>query len=193
MRAIDLIGRVFGRLTVIERAENRGKEPCWVVVCNCGSTRSVLGSSLRSGQTRSCGCLAREVTASRSKTHGMAKSPEWKIWASIKFRCSNPSFTGWRDYGGRGISVCERWRTSFEAFMLDMGPRPSPNHQIDRIDNDGDYSPHNCRWSTRDQNMRNRRVTTRVDGMTLMEISKATGINYNTLKTRHRRGTPLYK
>ncbi len=187
MQARDMTGQVFSRLTVVSRASNVGKEPYWVCICACGETKAVSGSCLRAGSVRSCGCLAREVTSVRSTKHGMVGSPEWFTWASMRARCSNPNTRNFSDYGGRGITVCERWNT-FEAFFADMGPRPSSSHQIDRIDNDSGYFPENCRWVTRSENMRNRRITKRYAGLTLREWSEKTGVNYNTLKTQARRG-----
>lgn len=188
MKAADLSGRTFERLTVISRAENKGKEPRWLCRCVCGNTKVIYGLSLKAGMTRSCGCLAADVTSARSKTHGMFGSPEWNAWASMRARCNNPNTRAFADYGGRGITVCEKWEASFEAFFADIGPRPSPQHQIDRIDNNAGYSPENCRWVTRSENMRNRRITKRYAGFTLREWSEKTGANYNTLKTQARRG-----
>lgn len=188
IKAIDLTGRAFGRLMVLERSENGGKEPRWLCACICGRKKVVFGSSLKSGQTRSCGCIAREVTRARSITHGMFGSPEWRAWASMRSRCLVPTNRNYANYGGRGITVCVRWRDSFEAFYRDMGPRPSPHHQIDRINNNAGYEPNNCRWATRAENQRNRRTTVRYGGLTLREISERTGENYYTLKTRAFRG-----
>lgn len=188
MHAIDLIGRTYGRLTVLSRDENAGKEPRWRCVCECGSVKVIYGTSLRSGQTKSCGCLAKIITSKRSLKHGMFGSPEWRAWNSMKSRCHQPSNKNFINYGARGITVCDRWRESFENFFADMGARPSSEHQIDRVNNDGPYEPDNCRWATRKQNMRNRRNTVRYGGLTLREIAEQTGENYHTLKTRAFRG-----
>ena len=187
-RAIDMTGLRFGRLVVLRRGENKGVEPCWICRCDCGSTTAPRGASLRHGYTQSCGCIAREITSERSIRHGLTGTPEWRSWAAMRGRCLSPSHRNYAGYGGRGITVCDRWRESFENFFADMGPRPSPAHQIDRIDNNSGYSQENCRWATRAENMSNRRVTVRYGGLTLKEISAATGENYYTLKTRAFRG-----
>jgi hypothetical protein len=191
MTAKSLIGNRYGRLLVLDRTANLGKEPRWLCRCECGTEKLVLGLSLKSGSTRSCGCLAVERTIERSTTHGRTGTTEWKAWAAMIARCSNENIKSYKDYGGRGISVCDRWK-SFEAFFSDMGERPSSNHQLDRIDNNGNYEPSNCRWSTRKQNMQNRRVTRRYGGLTIRQIAEQTGQNYNTLKTWARRGQMPY-
>lgn len=187
-KVIDLTGNHYGRLTVIERGPNAGKETRWVCECECGTRTLVYGLSLKSGATRSCGCLVVESNRARSVTHGMFGTPEWQTWSSMKARCQTPSNRSFKNYGGRGITVCERWQESFDNFIADMGCRPSPDHQLDRIDNDGPYSPDNCRWATAKINMRNRRNTARYGGLTLRELAEKTGENYNTLKTRAFRG-----
>lgn len=186
--AKNLVGSIYGKLTVIARAENKGKEPCWACVCTCGRHAVIRGMSLKNGATQSCGCIARKKTKERSVTHGMYGTPEWHAWAAMRARCAKNSCKSFKDYGARGITVCERWDVSFESFYEDMGPRPSTDHQLDRIDNNSGYSPDNCRWATRCENMRNRRVTVRYGGLTLREIADKTGENYNTLKTRAFRG-----
>lgn len=186
---VDLTGKIYARLTVVSRAENAGKEARWNCICECGGSATVYGISLKSGDTKSCGCLAREVTSKRTKTHGMFGTPEWNAWASMKARCSQPSHANYSGYGARGIGVCKEWAESFDAFYKSMGPKPSPDHQLDRIDNDGNYEPENCRWATRLVNMQNRRVTKRYAGLTLRQWADKTGISYDTLKTRARRGT----
>ena len=186
--AKDLTGATFGRLTVVERGPNWAHQLRWYCRCSCGSVRLVFGASLKSGDTNSCGCLAKDKTRERSITHGMFGSPEWSVWASMKARCHTPTNRNYANYGARGITVCARWFNSFDAFFLDMGPRPSPAHQIDRIDNDAGYSPENCRWATRAENQRNRRTTVRYGGLTLRELAEQTGENYYTLKTRAFRG-----
>jgi hypothetical protein len=177
MRAIDLTGQRFGRLVALERdGFNKQNNVRWLCICDCANFVTVLCRSLRSGNTTSCGCLARERSRERalrnglgtgpwnnprSKTHGESNrglnTPEYRSWASMLSRCRNPrDHSHWSTYGGRGITVCERWN-DYRAFLADMGRRPSLKHSIDRIDNNGNYEPSNCRWATPSQQQLNTR------------------------------------
>lgn len=174
-KAVAIAGARFGRLTVVGRT-GRSCE----CRCDCGAVHTAQARHLLSGATRSCGCLGAE------NRHGMRGTPEHNTWLRMNERCKNPRHVHYARYGGRGISVCERWK-SFATFLADMGPRPSGT-ELDRIDNDGNYEPGNCRWATRKVNGQNRSNTTRltVDGetATLAEWSARTGLDYTLLKSR---------
>lgn len=164
-RAIgDLKGKKFGRLTVIERVENDKTQSKWKCVCECGIVRFVLGTCLRTGHTKSCGCLAAERSAESKLIHGQAsrknETAEYRIWIGMTKRCRNERNAAWKNYGGRGIKVCERWLI-FENFFEDMGRRPSDGHSLDRINVDGNYEPSNCRWATSTEQARNTRLNIR--------------------------------
>ncbi len=164
---IDITGQTFGMLVVESRHPDatRGKQARWVCLCECGNRSVVVGSKLRNGHTRSCGCLKAKLAGDRLRTHGRSKSPEHETWARMQSRCNSPSASAYHRYGGRGISVCERWK-SFPNFLADMGPKPSPRHSIERIDSNGNYEPSNCRWATPYEQAQNtaRNVYVRVDG-----------------------------
>ena len=152
-----LIGKKFGRLTVISQLPAKSDYKIrWHCICDCGGKKDTIGKSLLNGDTQSCGCLHKETMSKVKTTHGMRHTSEYNIWSSMFLRCENRKNAGFKNYGGRGITVCERWRT-FENFFADMGPRPSKKHSIDRIDNDRGYSPENCRWTTQDVQARNSR------------------------------------
>lgn len=164
----DLMGLRFGRLIVLSRAQSNYRcDAMWKCLCGCGKSIIVRAWCLRSGNTRSCGCLQREVTALnglKNKKHGHNRrlggsrpTPEYRCWRHMINRCENPNVESYKYYGARGIRVHEKWRRDFAAFLRDVGPRPSGKHSIDRIDNDGHYEPGNCRWATAEQQVRNRR------------------------------------
>lgn len=157
---VPMLGRRFGRPTVTAIAK-RGEHTTWICECICGKTIAVRADSLRDGRSKSCGCAPRNQ-------HDGRGTPEYVTWRGMLQRCQNPNATGYARYGGRGISVCERWQISFVDFLSDMGPRPSLSHSLDRIDPNGNYEPTNCRWATRTEQANNRRDNRplTIDGVT---------------------------
>jgi hypothetical protein len=156
---IDLTGFVFNRYTVIERDfSKKSRYARWICKCKCGNIRSIPTHSLKSGDAISCGCFRNEKLVER-KTHGQSSlngTPEYRTYFGMKARCYNENTENYPRYGGRGITVCNRWLESFENFFEDMGKKPSLNHSLDRINNDGNYEPGNCRWATKKEQSQNR-------------------------------------
>lgn len=184
----DMIGKVFGRLTII-KFYGKDSHRCrvWICRCVCGNETKVTTQHLRSGHTKSCGCYNAEQAAIRSTKHGLRSThrSEYETWKSMRSRCNNLNDKDYKYYGGKGVKVCDRW-LSFANFMSDMGARPSPKHQIDRFpNNDGNYELSNCRWATLEQQSRNRsdnRILEH-DGrrMILSDWSRLFNINPSTL------------
>lgn len=170
----------FGRLTAIKKVgmkgNGRGSKAIWLCKCDCGNEKEVLRNSLVSGTTKSCGCLEREVKATMHLTHGMAKSRIWNIWVGMRDRCSREHNKNYEKYGGRGIRVCPEWEKSFQSFYdWSIKNGYSEKLTIDRINNDGDYEPSNCRWATRKEQTRNRSITVKIS---LAKIAEIEGITY---------------
>lgn len=187
------IGTQFGRLTVIEQIASKrhpnGKlSQRFLARCLCGKTTEVLWSRLSSGKTTSCGCYRIDAAKEKNTIHGKRYTPEYAIWCTMKARTSNPNSQVFANYGGRGITVCQRWVESFECFLSDVGNRPTSKHSIERIDVNGNYEPGNVEWATMKSQQRNRRnnhlIT--IDGATkcLTEWSDISGIGVSTIIRR---------
>ena len=159
-------GQKFNRYTVVKFWDiSKNLKRRYQCQCDCGNVRVVVGSCLINGHQKSCRCLKRELAKERATTHGHTKtgkwSPEYTAWCNIKIRCTKTNAPNYKWYGGRGIKVCEQWMHSFTNFLADMGPKPEPTLTIDRIDNNRDYEPGNCKWSTMKEQCANRRPRSR--------------------------------
>lgn len=196
-KKIDITGSKFNMLTVIEFIPNNKAASYWKCRCDCGAEKIIRGSSLKNGNTKSCGCASIELITK----HGYCKNNKPKtntyyIWTSIKQRCYNKKMKRYKSYGGRGIKVCDRWLNSFSNFLSDMGEKPS-NLSLDRIDNDQGYSPENCRWATKREQANNTRTNNIIQyknqKFTLTEFARHIGIHPETLRKRIRMGWDLDK
>lgn len=190
----DITGQRFGRLIVLQLQEIRqlsvhARAAFWLCQCDCGHTKIILGQNLRNGKTRSCGCLQPEIVSGRYKK--FTKHPLWAIWTNMLQRCKSVNHPSYHNYGGRGIFVVDAWQ-SFEQFIQDVGDRPTSQHTLDRIDNNGPYGPGNTRWATRAEQRRNARhahlITFLDQTLCVTDWSKVTGIPRPTLSDRLRRG-----
>ena len=185
------VGLRFGRLTVVRRDGTMGKSAMWQCECDCGNQKRVSGANLVSGDVQSCGCLAASGE-NRFRKHGMSRTRVYSIWRAMKNRCYLKSDPSYHAYGGRGITVCDRWRDSFENFYADMGDPPSEAHTIDRRENDGNYERDNCRWATNVEQANNRssNLVLEISGekATLAEWSRRSGIPSTTIRERLMRG-----
>jgi hypothetical protein len=194
-----IIGQKFWFFTVIGKTETNNGGYCWICRCECGEIRNVNRWILENGKHKSCGCMkARMISKAKRKHGGTARlingkrQPEYKAWCRIRTRCYSESDPDYKNYGGRGIVVCDRWNESFADFLHDMGPRPSDQHASGRKDNNGPYSPDNCSWETRIQQNNNKRDNRRIEfdgqSLTLAEWSRKTGFTLKQIWSRINRG-----
>lgn len=188
------VGNRYGRLLVLEPAPapehyKEKRQGFWRCRCDCGNVVVANGALLRRGYTRSCGCLTREIWTQQRTKHGLHQSAEYGIWNHIKRRCHDPRDDGYYAYGARGITMCDEWRDSFEAFFAYIGPRPTPAHTVDRIDNTRGYEPGNVRWATRREQANNRRnnvrLTYRGKTQLIAEWADELGIPLTTVLNRY--------
>lgn len=181
-------------LTAVAYAGSDGKKSLWVVRCDCGKEFIMPATEFLKGRQKSCGCMRRKLIGDAQATHRLSTHPMYHVWRSMKERCLLPTAQAWKNYGGRGIKVCNRWLGSFENFWEDMSPSYRPGLSLDRIDVDGDYCPENCRWVTDKAQARNKRNTRLVDTpqgiMPLFEAVEKSGIGATTLCYRAKRGVP---
>ena len=195
----SLVGVRFERLVVKSYQglnSSKRKRSMWLCVCDCGKEKIATEQVLCAGQSRSCGCLTREINAVLHTRHGLSATVEYQSWANAIQRCTNSNLPEFPNYGGRGIKVCERWRKSFEAFFNDMGPRPGGCNSLDRFPNlNGDYEPGNCRWASSAQQAVNtrRNVIYELHGkkLCLSEWAREYGMKRPTVEARVRRGWSL--
>lgn len=187
-RAKNLTGQKFGRLTALalsHRGADRNAQ--WLCICECGNAKTICRHHLLRGSTVSCGCLRR----TQKVTHGLRKSPEYKIWQAMKYRCSEKTAV-FKNYAGRGISVCAEWADDFATFYADMGQRPSAKHTIERKDNNAGYSKSNCEWATRQVQANNKRGNRRISHcgrlLTAAEWSRELGVSQRNIANRLKRG-----
>lgn len=186
------VGQTFGRLTIKRKVLLNRPGTWWECQCSCGLIVIQISSRLTSGNTRSCGCLRREVLSKLYSTHKDTKSREYSAWCSMIDRCCNEDSRAYPSYGGRGIVICKQWRHNYPRFLEDMGRRPGDGYTLERIDVNGNYEPSNCRWATwaeQNRNKRsNRKVTVRGVTKNLSDWSRLSENNINTIKDRLNRG-----
>lgn len=193
----DLSGTRFNRLTVTRlvsaNMKRARREYRYLCICDCGNEFETTAAALKLGVSKSCGCLKGELITQKKLRHAASGTLSYKVWGAIKRRCFNYKDAAYERYGGRGITMCKRWSESYEAFIEDMGHRPSANHSIDRIDNEGNYEPGNCRWATSKEQGRNTRRTIFItigERKSLAEWCEVYGIKSATVRSRIKKGWP---
>ncbi len=196
MAVIDLSGVRFGFLVAVQRDGSMGRRAAWRCKCDCGEVIRARSDRLVGGRKKSCGVNGHRSIGVGFHDYRLADLDEYKVWSRMKDRCGNPKNHKWADYGGRGIRVCPRWEISFEAFLSDIGPRPSSKHSIDRFpDPNGGYEPGNCRWATAGQQARNKRNSIYLEHngrrVMLVDLAAEFGLGYDLLAGRLRMGWPL--
>jgi hypothetical protein len=180
MQQINMVGYVFENLLVLKESSktDKSRQKFWWCKCICGNEKEIGGRNLRRGDIVSCGCFGKMQRKKTNTKHGMHSSVEYKTWDGMIQRCTNKNRLAYKNYGGRGILVCEEWKT-FENFLLDMGEKPSPFHSIERINNEGNYCKENCKWATSSEQSRNQRIfKTNTSGIT--------GVSWNKRKNKWR-------
>jgi hypothetical protein len=180
-------GQKFDRLTVVTSLGVIKSHSMCEVLCDCGKVKIVTATSLKNGKTRSCGCLKIEGLLARSSSHCLSKTPLYSVWKDMMRRCLNPESHEYKNYGERGITVCDAWRNP-ETFIAECPAKPDGPYHFDRIENDGNYEPGNVRWSTRSESMRNVRHNLWIDyngqRRLLIEVAEELGIRRDTLRAR---------
>lgn len=195
-KAFDLAGQRFGRLVVEKRDYAYKKAAFWICRCDCGNHTTVQSCHLRSGATQSCGCHKKESGRDRRTVHGFSYSKLYRIWGSMKERCINPNSKPYKDYGGRGITICDEWLDSFEAFRdWAMANGYRDDLTIDRIDVNGNYEPSNCQWATQKEQQNNKRnnhlLSYNGKTQTISQWSDETGLEWMVIYDRLRNGWPI--
>jgi hypothetical protein len=192
MRWQDMIGCKFNMLAVLSRAPNQGAKTMLLCKCDCGNECIVWMNNLRRGFTKACGCLVGKHWVGRSyvrpslNVHGYSRTPEYQVWRLMKRRCYDVSNKDYHNYGGRGITVCDRWLNGPAAFIEDMGLRPSNKHSIDRIDSNGNYEPSNCRWATQSEQQNNKRTCIMIDGLSMKNFCRKHLLDYPRFRAAYR-------